>query len=116
MQSFRPDPIIAVYRDGSKIYLASTSLLSMNFDGTAITDDATLYDSNVSAVEIGLSDKLYTDASGSFDVVSFNSDNTPENDFTIIGSLAGDEIRLSGDGLQMITLTGDYLNFTSIAP
>jgi len=115
---------IAVNKDGSKIYTAAGGeyeFPTFTFDGNAIVEGTILSGNPYPlAVEIGPTEKMYGGINAFMngtDAWSYNADDSADNTYLISGQLYDRQVRISGDGLRMITLS-DFpaLTFTTVTP
>ncbi|MBT8111677.1 MAG: hypothetical protein KJO27_13260 [Gammaproteobacteria bacterium] len=115
---------IAVNKDGSKIYTADGgeyAFPTFSFDGDAIAEGTVLAANPYPlAVELGPTEKLYggiNAVTGGTDAWSYNVDDSADNTYVINGRLHDRQVRISGDGLRMITLS-DFpaLTFSTVTP
>lgn len=115
---------MAVDADGSRIYLAGVGTFTFNGDnivsGTELTNPYGL------TVETGPTNKLYVgieyDPAGTVDAQSYTTNGEAEGSYTLSGELTRGQLRISGDGLRMLTLSKSsysymsYLSFIAIEP
>lgn len=127
-RSFSNVTDLATNHDGSKVYTAAGGeyeFPTFLFDGTSISAGTVLAgEAYPDAVELGPTEIMYGGVYyGATDVRSYGGDDSTGPTYALTGNLLARQLKVSGDGLVMLSLTevGSYpysyqLNFTLVEP